>query len=253
MRRFLACSGVLGRPKSLEWLRRAVEVRRPDGVLFAGGVLSGVRQHAAPATPWGLAREEALFIERFFEALGELGVFCAVIPGPGDTPLIDFLRMGMRAELESPGVHIVHATLVAEGDVAVCGMGGPVGGSNGADDGNSRTLVEYHLRPLWAARQPQRVLLLASPPTGPLGGEAGSSLIADLIDSYHPSLCVVGGLNGRRGSRRMASTLVVNPGHLAEGWAVWLDRGRPGADAVEFVNLHAPEAAGIVADLGVCD
>jgi Icc-related predicted phosphoesterase len=255
MRHLLVCGGVGGRAKGLDWLRQVVEVRRPDAVLFAGGVLNGVRQYAAcGSTAWGLAREDALFIEHFFEVLGGLGTFSAVIPGPGDTPVEDFLRMGMHAELEFPKVHLVHAGLVEQGDTAVCGVGGRLcDGPAGEIDVCSRTLAEYHLRPLWTSTRPHRVLLLACPPAGPLGGDDGSSLVGDLIDSYHPGLCVVGGPNERRGARRMARTLVVNPGHLAQGCAAWVDRSRPVGEMVELLDLHHFGPYAVPADLGVCD
>jgi Icc-related predicted phosphoesterase len=236
-------------------LRRAARLRQPEAILFAGGILGGVREYAARgATPWGLTHEDALFVERFFETLGELGSFAAVIPGPADTPLEEFLRIGMHAEVDFPGVHLVHATLVQKGDVAVCGVGGRIGTGGAADaDTPSRTLTEYYLRSLRAARQPHRILLLAAPPTGALGGTDGSSLMGELIDSHHPTLCVVGGQDERRGSQRVASTLVINPGHLAEGSAAWLDLGRPAQEAVEFLDLRHPGGTGVVTELGVCD
>jgi Icc-related predicted phosphoesterase len=255
MRRFLVCGGVHGRPWGLDVLRRAAGQRKPEAVLFVGGVLGGLRQYAARgSTPWALTHEDALFVERFFETLGELGVFAGVIPGPADTPLEEFLRIGMHAEVDFPGVHLAHATLISMGDLAVCGIGGRVG--NGAvydADTCSRVQVEYHLRSLRAARQPHRVLLLAAPPTGALGGADGSALVGELIDSLHPSLCAVGGPDGGRGSQRVARTLVVNPGHLAEGSAAWVDLGRPAAEAVEFLDLRHPGATGAPSELGVCD
>jgi Icc-related predicted phosphoesterase len=239
----------------LAWLRQVVERRRPDGILFAGGVLDTARRYAPrDGTAWGLTREDAGFLEQFLEALGRLGVFSALIPGPMDTPLEDFLRMGMHAEIEFPGVHLVHATLVERGDIAVCGVGGVICEGSACElDTCSRTLAEYYLRPLWTAKQPHRILLLATPPKGPLGGEEGTTVMADLIDSYHPSLCVVAGPSGRRGTQRIAHTLVINPGYLAEGWAAWLDWNRAAEEQVEFLNLRALEPAGVAAEVGVGD
>jgi Icc-related predicted phosphoesterase len=253
MRRFLVCSGVHSRPRCLDWLRQVVARRRPDGVLFAGGVLDTAR-HYAPrtTTEWGLTDEDARFLEQFFETLGHLGVFSAVIPGPVDTPVEDFLRIGMHAELEYPGVHLAHATLVEKGDIAVSGMGGCISEGAATDPTMcSRTLAEYHLRSLATAKQPRKILLLATPPIGLLGGKEGSSVINDFIDSYHPSLCVVGGPSGRRGTQRIASTLVLNPGHLAESWAAWLDWNRPVEERVEFLNV--PDLVSGVVSSGICD
>jgi hypothetical protein len=255
MRRLLVCAGLHSRPRGLEWLCQVVQAREPDGVVFAGGVLDEVRQHGArPAPAEGLTPADGRFLEQFFRVLGKLGVFSAVIPGPADVPLEDFLRLGMHAEIESPQVHVAHATLITRADVAVCGVGGRLWESRANGRGGySRTLAEYHLRPLWTAPKPHRILLLPAPPPGPLGGEQGSPLVGQLIDSFHPSLCVVCGPNERRGSERIAQTLVINPGHLAEGWAALLDWHCPRDEQVEFVNLRQTGRLGAAADIGVCD
>ena len=242
MRRFLVCSGVDGRPKSLEWLRQAVEKRSPDGILFAGGVLDGARLYSRD--PAALTHEEGRFVEHFFETLGNLGVFSAVIPGPADGPLEEFLRIGMHAEVESPAVHLAHATLLERGELAVSGVGGKIGQEV------SVIMAQYHLRSLWTAKQPHRILLLATPPTGALGGPEGSSVVGDFIDSYHPALCVVGGPSQCRGSQRVAKTLVINPGRLAEGWAAWFDWNRQADDAVEMLNLRELSPKSVALDIG---
>jgi Icc-related predicted phosphoesterase len=104
-------------------------------------------------------------------------------------------------------------------------------------------MAAYHLRSLWTARQPYKILMLAEPPAGELGGKQGCSLAADLVDSLHPSLCVSAGPHDHRGSKRVASTLIVNPGRLAEGSAAWLDRDRPADDQVELLNLRSLDLA----------
>ena len=249
MHRFLLCCGVNGNPAALDGLSRAVSASQPDGVLFAGGVLSPKRQFSArSSTFWGMTSEDLRFVECFFEALGQLGVFSAVIPGPEDTPLEEFLRIGMHAEIEFPGVHLVHVTPLEQGDLAVCGLGGLVSGNGCHEaDHTPRLLAEYHLRRLWSAKQPHRVLLLPTPPTGKLGGDQGSTFTAELIDSYHPSLCVTSGSSDRRGIEHVGETLVVNPGALADGWAALLDWEYPADSRVEFLNLHDPAQMRIAA------
>lgn len=257
MRRILVCAGVNGRPKALHWLLDAYEVRRPDGIFFAGGVLGAGRSYAVrDGTCWGMTPDDAVFIERFLETLGGMGeppVFSAVIPGTMDTPLADFLRMGMHAELEFPNLHLVHGCMTAEHDVAIGGMGGILCNGPACEGGAcSRTLIEYHLRRFWPAKQPHRVLLLPMPPTGSLGGRAGSTMIGELIDSFRPTLCVVSGLSENRGSQRVASTLIVNPGQLADGWAALVDWSLPVTEQVELINLRALERAATV-EVGVGD
>jgi Icc-related predicted phosphoesterase len=252
MRRFLLCGGCHGHEHSLDGLRRAVESCRPDGILFAGGVLDLSRQYVARSSTWDLTPGDAHFLERFFECLGEIGLFSAVIPGPTDTPLDEFLRLGMHAELEYRSVHLVHATLLEEGDLAICGIGGRLSReATGEPDTCCRTFAEYHLRPLWTAEQPRKVLLLPLPPTGSLGGREGSKLCAELIDSYHPTLCVAGGPSETAGIQRVARTLIVNPGYLADGCAALLDWTRPGGDEAELLDLRtALNPAGMEVGVG---
>ena len=117
----------------------------------------------------------------------------------------------------------------------MCGIGGAVEekGLIGIDS-LSRPGAEFALRSLLTAKQPRKVLLLPAAPPGALGGEEGNPLMGELIDSYHPDLCVVAGSSQRRGSEHVGHTLVVNPGCLADGWAAWLEW----KDKVEFVNLR---------------
>ncbi len=237
MHTLLLCSGVHGHGQALDRLRHLVETRRPNGILFAGGVLSPARYYEPKFTLWGMTHEDARFLHRFFETLGGLGVFSAVIPGAEDTPLEEFVRLGMHAEVEFPTLHLAHATVVTRDGLAVVGLGGRV--SEGAAcelDCCSRTLALYFLRSLAGANQPHKVLLLAKPPIGPLGSLDGSVLSAELIDSLHPSICVVEG--GREGAavRRVAHTFVVEPGFLADGRAAWLDWRRDPGERVELLG-----------------
>ena len=242
MHRLLLCAGVNGNPAALDRLCHVANACRPDGILFAGGVLGSGRRFAPRSTTrWGMPTEESQFVERFFKALGQLDLFSAVIPGADDTPLEDFLRIGMHAEFEYPSVHMAHATLVERDGLAVCGLGGLVSGNGCHErDYTPRVLAEYHLRKLWTANKPRRVLLLPSPPPGKLGGDKGNKFTGELIDSYHPSLCVTGGPSDRRGFEQVGETLVVNPGALADGWAAWLDWEAPANRRVEFLDLRDP-------------
>jgi hypothetical protein len=98
--------------------------RRPDSILFAGGILAPTAGEVLRAGADGIPRDDALCYQRFFETLGKLGVFTTLVPGPRDTPLRGFLRLGMNAEVEFPTLHVTHACLVQEGDIALAGIGG---------------------------------------------------------------------------------------------------------------------------------
>jgi hypothetical protein len=237
MRHLLLCGGVHGNPRSLIHLRQAATYQCPDGIFFVGSILSPSRRCEEKMTPWSLTLEDSRFIEEFFHTLGGLQTFSAVIPGPAGEPMEEFLRLGMQAELAFPHVRIAHGTLIEEKEVAVCGLGGVL-----ADrpllgiDHYLRPTAEYFLRSLRWTRKPRTVLLLPAPPPGRLGGSDGDPLIGDLIDSFHPDLCVVRGSSDRRGTQRIGRTLVVNPGSLSDGWTAWLDWDRPAEDRVKFVN-----------------
>jgi len=236
MRRLLLCSGIYGKKSAIEGLRRFAADRRPDAILFAGGILSPERQTVPCSTsPWGLTPEDERFAFEFGAALGALGVFSAVIPESNFAPDDQFCRLAMAVELEFPNVHLAHATVVETHDLAVCGLGIAIAEQAlMREDSYSRVKAEYFLRALRSSDKPRKVLLLPEPPPGPLGGPKGNAVVGDLIDWLGPSLCVVSGPTERRGLQRIASTLVVNPGHLADGSAAWLDWSR--GEEVEFLD-----------------
>jgi Icc-related predicted phosphoesterase len=231
MRRFVSISHLDGDLQALPKLHSLVQERRPDGVLFSGGILGNTAlTHADKLHTW----------EKFFDGMGKLGIFTALIPGVTDAPLREFLRLAKEAEVEYPNLRVAHAWLFEEGDVALCGLGGELTEAEEQTEEKlsyARTSAEYFLRALWQAEQPQKVLLLSVPPPGQLGGEAGNRICGDYIDSYHPSLCVVSGPTERRGFQRIARTLVVNPGRLADGSAAWIDWNRDRNEQVEMLRL----------------
>jgi hypothetical protein len=238
MRRLLLCSGVYGERRGIEALRRFAIDRRPEAILFAGGILSPQRQLASCGpSPWGFTPEDERFLHEFSAALGGLKVFSAVIPGPNFQPMDQTYRWGIAVELEFPHLHMAHATLVEERDLAVCGLGVAIAEESlMREDSWSRTRALYYLRTLQSSVKPHKVLLLPEPPPGVLGGPEGNRVIGDLIDSLRPSLCVVAGLTERRGVQRIASTLIINPGCLADDSAAFLDWDRKGNDPVEFLG-----------------
>lgn len=233
MRRFLVTGRIYGREAALRRLEEAARRWRPDAILFVGGVLP-------PASRGERSREEAEFLERFFQAAGRLPARTVVIPGPSDAPLRTFLRLGMNAEVEYPGVRLAHATFLAEGDWAVAGIGGELTPSE--DSGapvvrHSHTTAAYVLRPLWNTKPSLKALLLGVPPAGRLGGPEGNPIVSELLHTGHPHLCAVGGPQETRGFERAAHTTVINPGELAQGSAAWVDLNRPAGERVRILDL----------------
>lgn len=231
IRRLLLTGHLDGKAEVLTKLKALVRERQPDGVLFAGDILvCEPTSHAEKLKMWNSC----------FDAFGALGVFTAVIPGAGEAPLREFLRLTKEAEMTYPNLHIAHGTLLEEGDVAICGVGGDLVEGEDCTENcvcYSRATAEFFLRILWRAEQSHKILLLSVAPPGQLGGECGNRICGDFIDSYHPSLCLVAGTTERRGLQRIAHTLVVNPGRLADGSAAWLDWNRHRDEQVEFLRL----------------
>lgn len=231
MRCFLIAGALDGRLDPLPGLRPVIEGRRPDGILFAGNIT---------ARNQGSLLEKVRTWQDFFAGLGQLGVLAAVVPGSAESPLREFLRVAKDAEVDTPNVRVVHATLSEEKGVALCGVGGELTEDEDRTEewlSYSRATASYFLRTLWQAEQPRKVLLLSVAPPGQLGGEAGNRVCGDFIDSYHPSLCVASGSSERRGVQRIGHTIVVNPGRLADGSVAWLDWNRPRDQQVEMLRL----------------
>jgi hypothetical protein len=245
MKRLLLCSGVCGKKSAVEALCRFAAERRPEAILFAGGILCPERQTApCGSNPFGLTPQDERFAHEFCAALDALGMFTALIPGPNFEPMDSVYRWGLAVEMTFPHIHIAHATLVEEGDLAVSGLGMVIAEEAlMREDSCSRAGALYFLRSLRTSAKPRKVLLLPQPPPGVLGGPQGNIVIGEIIDSLRPNLCVVAGQTERRGIQRSANTLVVNPGAVADDSAPLLDWGHASADQVEFVNLRSLDSA----------
>lgn len=237
MRTFIACSGVFGQESAIDKLDELVRARKPDAILFAGGLFASVEADESPSAAAERRHRDMQLLEQFFTALGAMRTVAAVVPGPWDTPLRAFLMAGMNARSQSPGVHLVHCTMATTRDVVISGVGGEL--TEMEDSGEpvvrcSRTTAEYFLQSFGAAPESEKVLLLGSPPKGALGGGQGRAIAGDMIDTYHPKLCVVAGSSQGRGVERVAHTTIVNPGCLSDGSAAWIDWSREIDEQVEW-------------------
>src|SRR5262249_53469377 len=146
----------------------------------------------------------------------------------------------MNAEIEYPRLHVVHATPIEEGDVAVVGLGACITDYTSTDIGYySRSLADYYFRSLWTTSKPRTAILLAESPQSWLGEVENRRMVNALLTTYRPKVCVLGRSSKRRGVERIADTLVINPGHLCEGNVAWLDWDRPTCAQVEFLDLRS--------------
>jgi Icc-related predicted phosphoesterase len=246
MKRFLICGGIQGRVENLESLLSVARERRPNGILFAGGVLDRKRTFEPTATTyWGHSRSDTQFLQNFFASLGKLGIFSAIIPGVIDAPLDKFLELGTNAEINYPRLHLVHASPIEEGDVAVIGLGVRITDYTATDIGYySQSLANYHLRSLQRTRHSRTVLLLSEPPESWRGDQENRRIMHTLLTTHHPKLCVVGRSGGGRSAERIADTLVINPGLLADGNTVWFDWDRAPDEQVKFLDLPNMASSG---------
>ncbi|MCS7014689.1 MAG: hypothetical protein NZM42_01055 [Gemmatales bacterium] len=237
MRRLLVAGQINGQLEKIDLLKKAAKEMHADTVVFTGGVVDAeLRDRSSEGQ---LLR----CWESFFDALGsiaEMGVLTAVLPGPADAPLRHFLRLGMYEEGEHPKLHLIHATLLEEADVALCGVGGEITEHEELSETRvrtSRNLAEYYLRKLWESDQSRKILVLSQPPTGQLGGASGNPIIGEFLDSYHPALCLVGGPTEHRGWQRVAKTIVINPGRLADNSVAWFDATKHADEQVDLLYL----------------
>ncbi len=244
MRRYLAFCGLDGDLESLRALEGLIAERKPDLLLFAGGV-SCSKCVSSERRP-DLTPKQADSYQQWFEWLGKSELPVAVIPGKFDVPLEDFLKSGMAAEVEYGNVHIVEGSLWEDQDIAVCGAGGELTERETAVYPAvklSRVMAEYALRGLERSDRSVKIMLLSSPPNGKLGGDAGCVVAGELIDSLHPHIAVVAGPSQSRGIERVAHTWIVNPGRLRDGFAAWIDWKQPGDQRVELIDLKSVAAS----------
>ena len=241
MKRYLVFAGLDGEVGSITALQQVIAERKPDCLLFAGGVGCEACIGKDTSRP-DLTPEQAARYEEFYHWLGNCGVPAAVIPGPFDVPLESFLKIGMNSEVEYGNVHLVEGSIWEAGEAAIVGAGGELTEHHTSVFPRvrlSRTMAEYGLRGLVCSDAGVKIMLLSTPISGRLGGDHGSPLAGELVDSFHPHLAVVGGDTKHRGVERVANSLIVNPGRLRDGSAAWIDWTRPANERVELMDVKA--------------
>jgi hypothetical protein len=86
MNDFLACAGINGDEKSVKKLVELANSRKPNTILFAGGIAK---------TDSDLSQKRN-FMAKCLEVLGKSGHQIILIPGPHDSPLGEFLRLAIK-------------------------------------------------------------------------------------------------------------------------------------------------------------
>jgi Icc-related predicted phosphoesterase len=216
MNNFVACAGLFGDVGVLTDFVSFIKAKKPDAILFAGGIMQPDR-----------SQEHRMdYMARFIEAIGKTGCKMAMIPGPYDAPLSDYFRMSLNFEVVYPNICSVHATPVVWHDTIIGGFGGNITESEESSLDiikSSHITAEYYLRNLWNASESIKVLLISEPPPEKLSGTRGNPIIKEIINNYRPTLCIAGGKTGDWGHDTGGPTTVVNPGALKDGAAAWVD------------------------------
>jgi Icc-related predicted phosphoesterase len=171
-----------------------------------------------------------------FRTLGEHGLPTFWIPGSTDAPLRQYLRESYNMEIAFENLHGVHGTVaLASPHVLIAGMGGEIVDDPDAIRGEEALLrypgweVEYRLKALREFEELQRIFMFTTRPAHKGLGEAGSEVLAELINTYRPRVAIVGGESPAE--ERLGTTLVVSPGRLDKGHYLLVDLDGPTAEA----------------------
>lgn len=144
------------------------------------------------------------------------------VPGPEDAPVQDYLRGAHGIEVVAPALHGVHGTAAfgPGGHVVFAGFGGEVvDDPEGQREEVARLSypaweAEYRLKLLRELDEHQFALLFFTPPAHKGLGEAGSEVLAELVNTHRPRIVVCG---GEQRSEILGRSLVVSPGSLGDG------------------------------------
>jgi Icc-related predicted phosphoesterase len=161
-------------------------------------------------------------LRTLFKTLMRSGLPAYWVPGPGDAPVVDYLREASNIELVAPLLRGVHGTFAYAPDshVLFAGFGGEVSDDPGAPREELERLSyprwepEYRLKLVREVEEHQLVLLFATPPVHKGLGTQGSDVLAELVSTYRPRLVVCG---GERATELLGRTPVVAPGSLRDG------------------------------------
>jgi hypothetical protein len=197
-----------GNREAAEQLVKRVGEIRPEALIVLGNLASK-----------GEAQASGHILKTFAKA--QLPTF--YLPGPEDGPIEEYMRSAATMEIAFPYLHGVHGTFafVSRTTTLVTGMGGRIS-DNQQETHNERSElsypgweVEYRLAFLNELKDYQKIFLFTTPPAHKGLHESGSTVLAELINSYKPRLVVVAGKEPKH--ETLGTSLVVIPGNLCEG------------------------------------
>ncbi|NOZ59487.1 MAG: YfcE family phosphodiesterase [Euryarchaeota archaeon] len=201
--RIAVISDIHGRVEKLELLSGVA--RKADVLVVAGDI-----------TNFGGRDEARKVLKPLLSAAGRL----LAVPGNCDTAGVNHMLRELKVTLHGRGVVL--------GDVGFFGAGGssatPFSTPQEYPEEELASLLERAHADVEGCRV--RVMVSHSPPFGtPLdltssGVHAGSRAVKEFIKRHSPTLALCGHIHEARGSARVASTLVVNPGAAHMGYAL---------------------------------
>jgi Icc-related predicted phosphoesterase len=145
-------------------------------------------------------------------------------------------------EVDSLGdAYNLHGRIINFSGIDLLGLGGstptPFNTPNELSEGEIRAILS-RLEP----SSPGSILLSHAPPhdtlldKASLGHHVGSRVLREFIEGVKPKLAVVGHIHEARGTQRLDSTLILNPGPLSRGYYSIIEMGIQGVEA-ELLRL----------------
>lgn len=255
--KIISFSDYHGAYEGLEDFERVIRKESPDLLLFIGDIL----KFGPRALEFASAREEkrvpdrdraevvadvataAEEYRRFFEFLGGLDRFVAVIPGNLDAPRRQFMRAATEFEGEYNNLRVLHRLWAQVGDVAIAGFGGEISENVNEDyfmDIYPREAVLYCFKEMGYVDAPHKLFMIHTPPVARFGAvethKLGSRIVNQVIERYGPELVLVAHDHKAKGQTNVGEAVVVNAGPFNEGNYAVIERLRP-ETTVSFRNL----------------
>jgi len=241
----LALTDLRGQVQYTDRLSEVCQDAAVEAVVFTGNISNGGARVAewVAALSKGLRPDYAkpevqeqeqtdvhLYV-RFLAILGALNLPCYIVPGQLDAPERIFLQASLNHEIVAPTLALVHRSFAPlGGNFVVAGFGGRLT----EEKREAVWAIEY---PSWEAEfsfdflrrlDQDSILLFHTPPAGTdldlhRGKHIGAHVVNTVIKAYHPHFVFCGEALDGQGKAMIGSSLVVNPGPLAEGYYAVLD------------------------------
>jgi Icc-related predicted phosphoesterase len=233
----LIVSDLMGQGEQLEALIRRCREYSLDALCFCGNIVRGQVRYAE----WQEARkaekipnrnrfevvaeavEDLRQYKQFSALVDSLGIPVLVVPGHLDAPEERYFLFMQQSAFQSDNLILLHENIYKVGAYIFTGFGGLITDQDKED----YFLLQYPRRECqFGTRRmhflnPPRILLFHTPPVSTLdvdnGTHRGNAFVNEIIQAVSPSFLFCGHVTQSPGIEEIGSTLVVNPGALAEG------------------------------------